>query len=210
MMLKTMSVSAPKAPLKSNPAHATAQAVPAASITAVKTPDDAAVANTSMSDAKGCTTESLSDEEFPVEEESSRPYIAVPLAPPKPMIRCNTQTPLQWLRQTYQQQWKGSIDIRTVEAEDHAPRNPHWCCFMTVSGAVVKDHEGRNVTLDPIEVDTEGRTKKEAEQAAADKIKAMLIDQGWYDPSKTGVSKKGRVVRSYCCRLHLSSNIVHG
>lgn len=109
---------------------------------------------------------------------------------PKPQL-----SPLQWLRQTYEQQWKGTVAINTIAADDHAPKNPHWLCCITATGAVVQDKTGRNVTLEPIVVDTEARSKKEAEQSAAEQIYTMMVDQGWYDPSKQKVSQKGNVVR---------------
>lgn len=53
---------------------------------------------------------------------------------------------LHWLHQTYTNAWKGVVDITTVPAEDHAPKNSHWLSTITASGAVVKK-DGKNHTL---------------------------------------------------------------
>lgn len=53
---------------------------------------------------------------------------------------------LQWLHQTYNNAWKGAVDITTVPAEDHAPNNSHWISTISASGAVVKK-DGKNHSL---------------------------------------------------------------
>jgi hypothetical protein len=53
---------------------------------------------------------------------------------------------LQWLHQTYTNAWKGVVDITTVPAEDHAPKNSHWLSNITAHGAVVR-RDGKNHSL---------------------------------------------------------------
>jgi hypothetical protein len=53
---------------------------------------------------------------------------------------------LQWLHQTYNNQWKGAVTISTEAAPDHGPGNSHWVSSITAAGAVVKK-DGKNHTL---------------------------------------------------------------
>lgn len=104
---------------------------------------------------------------------------------------------LQWLHQIYNNQWKGTVDITTVPAEDHAPKNSHWISTITASGAVVKSKaDGKNHTLEPITATGDARAKKAAEHAAAEKIYRQLVQEGWWDPEGPAKPKKAAGVVS--------------
>ncbi|WIA33980.1 hypothetical protein OEZ86_007075 [Tetradesmus obliquus] len=98
---------------------------------------------------------------------------------------------LHWLYQTYTMRWKGALDISTVPGPDHANKSPQWCCSLTAAGAVVRDRQGRHVTLEPQQGSGQARSKKEAEQQAARQVYEALVAGGWYDPEAPPPPKKG-------------------
>lgn len=103
---------------------------------------------------------------------------------------------LHWLHQTYTMRWKGALDISTVPGPDHANKSPQWCCSLTAAGAVVRDRQGRHVTLEPLQGSGQARSKKEAEQQAARQVYEALVAGCWYDPEAPPPPKKdGGVVR---------------
>lgn len=97
---------------------------------------------------------------------------------------------MHWLHQTYEHQWKGTVDASTTAGPQHAPKTPQWCCSLTASGAVLRDKSGKNVTLEPISAEAEARSKKEAEQQAARQVYERLVQQGWYNPAAPHASRK--------------------
>ncbi|KAF6251855.1 hypothetical protein COO60DRAFT_1628772 [Scenedesmus sp. NREL 46B-D3] len=97
---------------------------------------------------------------------------------------------LHWLHQTYTMRWKGALDISTVPGPEHANRSPQWCCTLTASCAVVLDKAGKHVTLQPLQGQGQGKSKKEAEQQAARQVYDALVAQGWYDPEAPPPAKK--------------------
>jgi hypothetical protein len=97
---------------------------------------------------------------------------------------------VHWLHQTYTMRWKGALDISTVPGPEHAHKNPQWCCTLTATGAVVKDKEGKNSTLQPLQGQGQGKSKKEAEQQAARWVYDALVADGWYDPEAPPPAKK--------------------
>lgn len=46
------------------------------------------------------------------------------------------------------------------------------------------------MTLEPLTTVGEGRTKKEAEQAAAGRVYEAMVADGWYDPAAPQAAKK--------------------
>uniref|UniRef100_A0A383WL91 Uncharacterized protein n=1 Tax=Tetradesmus obliquus TaxID=3088 RepID=A0A383WL91_TETOB len=98
---------------------------------------------------------------------------------------------VHWLHQTYTMRWKGALDISTVPGPDHANKSPQWCCSLTAAGAVVRDRQGRHVTLEPLQGSGQARSKKEAEQQAARQVYEALVAGGWYDPEAPPPPKKG-------------------
>jgi hypothetical protein len=103
---------------------------------------------------------------------------------------------VHWLHQTYTMRWKGSMDISTVPGPEHAHKNPQWCCTLIASGAVVRDREGKHVSLEPLQGQGQGKSKKAAEQQAARQVYDALVAAGWYDPEGPPPAKKsGGVVR---------------
>ncbi|KAF6258017.1 hypothetical protein COO60DRAFT_1639501 [Scenedesmus sp. NREL 46B-D3] len=86
--------------------------------------------------------------------------------------------------------WKGALDISTVPGPEHANRSPQWCCTLTASCAVVLDKAGKHVTLQPLQGQGQGKSKKEAEQQAARQVYDALVAQGWYDPEAPPPAKK--------------------
>jgi hypothetical protein len=79
---------------------------------------------------------------------------------------------LQWLHQTYTNAWKGTVDITTVPAEDHAPKNSHWLSTITASGAVVKK-DGKNHTL-------QVRTQVSRQSSRAVQERVCLLEAEWH------------------------------
>jgi len=116
---------------------------------------------------------------------------------------------LEWLHETYTNQWKGTVDISTVLVEGHAHQNPHWISTITASGAVVQSKvDGKDHTLDPITATAHARTKKAAEEAAAEQIYRQLVQEGWWDPDRLVKSKKAAGVVSWRPRARKRSGDV--
>jgi hypothetical protein len=97
---------------------------------------------------------------------------------------------VHWLHQTYTMRWKGALDISTVPGPEHAHKNPQWCCTLTATGAVVRDKEGKNTNLEPLQGQGQGKSKKQAEQQAARQVYDALVAAGWYDPEGPPPAKK--------------------
>jgi hypothetical protein len=104
------------------------------------------------------------------------------------------------LVQLYQSQWKGKIwDIVPWPAPDHTNKTPHHVVCLKTQGAIISRHGQEDVELGYMEWEGEGRTKKDAQNAAAAKALDWLTQQGYWDPANPDQYKaKDKGVVSAC------------